>query len=102
VEVAIRAGQWVHVTVEDSGGPWAERGTGDGDAEFGRGLHLVSALSADMGITGDASGRTARFWCRWRIPDDRPACITSGSRNGHEAIGLPYLPWFGGGSSIPR
>ena len=64
VEVAICAGQWVRVAVEDSGGPWAERGTPDGDTECGRGLHVVSALSAAMGITGDASGRTAWFCCR--------------------------------------
>jgi serine/threonine-protein kinase RsbW len=65
VEVAVCAGQWVRVAVKDSGGPWAERGTGDGDTEGGRGLHIVSALSAAMGITGDASGRTAWFCCRW-------------------------------------
>lgn len=66
VEIAVRARQWVRVTVEDSGGPWAERGgTGDGDAEGGRGLHVVSALSADMGITGDASGRMAWFRSGW-------------------------------------
>jgi serine/threonine-protein kinase RsbW len=65
VEVAVCAGQWVRVAVEDSGGPWAERGTGDGDTEGGRGLHIVSALSAAMGITGNASGRTAWFCCRW-------------------------------------
>jgi serine/threonine-protein kinase RsbW len=65
VEVAICAGQWVRVAVEDSGGPWAERGTGDADTEDGRGLHIVCALSAAMGVTGDASGRTAWFCGRW-------------------------------------
>jgi anti-sigma regulatory factor (Ser/Thr protein kinase) len=65
VEVAICARQWVRVAVEDSGGPWAERGTSDGDTESGRGLHIVSALSAAAGIIGDASGRTAWFCSRW-------------------------------------
>lgn len=61
VEVAISARQCVRVAVEDSGGSWAQRGTGDGGAEGGRGLHIVSALSAAMGIIGDASGRTVWF-----------------------------------------
>jgi serine/threonine-protein kinase RsbW len=89
VEVAIHAGQWVRVTVEDSGGTWAERDTGEGDAEFGRGLHVVSALSAEMGITGDASGRMAWFCCQLGTRDNQPACITSGSQNGHEAAEGP-------------
>jgi anti-sigma regulatory factor (Ser/Thr protein kinase) len=66
VEVAC-AGQSVRVTVEDSGGPWAERDNGDIDAECGRGLQVVAALSADMGLTGDAAGRMAWFCCRWGI-----------------------------------
>lgn len=72
VEVASYAGQWVRVTVEDSGGPWAERGPGDPYAESGRGLHIVSALSADMGITGDASGRMVWFCCRWSTGSSEP------------------------------
>jgi serine/threonine-protein kinase RsbW len=67
VEVAICAGHSVHVSVEDSGGPWAARGTGDIEAECGRGLRVVSALSADMGITGDACGRMAWFCCQWTL-----------------------------------
>lgn len=77
VEIAVRAGQWVRVRVEDSGGPWAERGTGDGDAECGRGLHVVSALSAGMGITGDASGRMAWFFCRWGAGEDDQSWATA-------------------------
>lgn len=76
VEIAVRAGQWVHVTVEDSGGTWTERGAGSGDAECGRGLHVVSALSADMGITGDASGRMAWFRSGWSTGDDQSASAT--------------------------
>ena len=86
VEVAC-AGQSVRVTVEDSGGPWVERGTGGIDAECGRGLRIVAALSADMGMTGDAAGRTAWFCCRWGTGrDDQPAHVVSLGRNGHEAI----------------
>jgi serine/threonine-protein kinase RsbW len=72
VEVAY-TGQSVHVAVADSGGPWAERGNGGVDAECdgdiddecGRGLPVVAALSADMGVTGDDAGRMAWFCCRW-------------------------------------
>jgi hypothetical protein len=75
------------MTVEDSGGPWSKHGNGDVEDECGRGLHVVAALSADMGITGDAAGRMAWFCCRWGTgEDDQPACVTSGDRNGHEAI----------------
>jgi anti-sigma regulatory factor (Ser/Thr protein kinase) len=70
VEIAACAEHWVCVRVEDSGGPWAERGTGDRDAEYGRGLHVVSALSTSMGITGDASGRMAWFCCWWSTGED--------------------------------
>lgn len=70
VEVALHAGRWLRVTVEDSGGPWTERDTDEQDAEFGRGLHVVSALSEDMGITGDAFGRMAWFSYRLSTGDD--------------------------------
>jgi anti-sigma regulatory factor (Ser/Thr protein kinase) len=69
VEV-VCAGQSVHVAVEDSGGPWTERGHGSVDEEYGRGLQVVSALSADMGIAGDASGRMAWFCCHWSTSED--------------------------------
>ena len=86
VEVAC-AGQSVRVTVADSGGPWTERGIGGIDAECGRGLHIVAALSADMGMTGDAAGRMAWFCCRWGAgKDDQPAHVASLDRNRHEAI----------------
>jgi anti-sigma regulatory factor (Ser/Thr protein kinase) len=73
VEIALRAGQSVYVAVRDSGDPRAEPGTGgtrDADAECGRGLHVVAALSADTGISGDASGRTAWFLSRWSTGKD--------------------------------
>jgi serine/threonine-protein kinase RsbW len=86
VEVAC-VGQSVRVTVEDSGGPWTERGIGGIDAECGRGLHIVAALSADMGMTGDTAGRMAWFCCRWGAgEDDQPAHAASLDRKGHEAI----------------
>jgi hypothetical protein len=52
-------------------------------------LHSRSrlALSADMGISGDSSGRMAWFCSRWNPGEnDQPACVTCGSRNGHESI----------------
>jgi serine/threonine-protein kinase RsbW len=69
VEVAC-AGQSACVTVEDSGGPWAEPGNGGVDAECGRGLSVVAALSTDMGISGDAVGRMAWFCCRWGTSEE--------------------------------
>jgi anti-sigma regulatory factor (Ser/Thr protein kinase) len=96
VEVAC-AGQSVRVTVEDSGGPWAERGNSVIDAECGRGLRIVAGLSADMGVTGDASGRMAWFCCRWGTgKDDQPARATSLEPNGHAAIDQQCPPWFSG------
>lgn len=66
VEIAIRAGQSVYVAVKDAGGDWTSPGSAmdDYDAEGGRGLLVVAALSADMGITGGTSGRTAWFLSR--------------------------------------
>lgn len=79
VEIAPRAGQSVHVAVRDSGGPWTEPaadGTSKEHADGGRGLQLVAALSADMGITGDSSGRTAWFLSRWNTLDDGQSAWT--------------------------
>lgn len=77
VEIAIRTGHSVYVAVKDSGGVWADPGAGgfddvgDFEAEGGRGLRVVATLSADMGITGSASGRTAWFRIPW---PPSPAC----------------------------
>lgn len=70
VEIALCDEQWVRVTVEDSGGAWAERGARDENAGLGRGLYIVSALSADMGVTGDASGRKAWFRFPYSAAED--------------------------------
>jgi anti-sigma regulatory factor (Ser/Thr protein kinase) len=79
VEVAC-AGQAMRVTVADSGGPWTKHADDDAEAEGGRGLHVVAALSANMGITGDAAGRVARFFSRWGTgEDDQPGCEHAGS-----------------------
>jgi anti-sigma regulatory factor (Ser/Thr protein kinase) len=64
VGIGIRAGNSVQVAVEDSGGPWVPKDVG-GVTEGGRGLQVVSALSAEMGIVGDGSGRTVWFRCAW-------------------------------------
>jgi anti-sigma regulatory factor (Ser/Thr protein kinase) len=64
VQVDIRAGEWVRVRVDDDGGPWQEHNSDD-EAEHGRGLQIVRALSAAMGITGDGSRRTVWFCCSW-------------------------------------
>lgn len=71
VEIAC-AGQSVGVVVEDAGGPWEKHGNGGVEAECGRGLEVVAALSAGMGIAGDAAGRMAWFCCRWGTGEDEP------------------------------
>jgi serine/threonine-protein kinase RsbW len=64
VQVDFRAGEWVRVAVDDDGGPWEEHNAGD-EAEHGRGLQIVYALSVEMGISGDGSRRTVWFRCPW-------------------------------------
>jgi serine/threonine-protein kinase RsbW len=82
VEIA-RTGQSIRVTVADSGGPWSNCANDDVDAECGRGLRVVAALSADTGITGDEAGRMAWFRRRWGAgQDNQPASVTVGHRTG--------------------
>jgi anti-sigma regulatory factor (Ser/Thr protein kinase) len=69
VQIAIRADEWVRVAVEDAGGPWERHGIDD-DAECGRGLQVVSALAAEMGIIGSGPGRTVWFRCPWDPRED--------------------------------
>jgi anti-sigma regulatory factor (Ser/Thr protein kinase) len=49
---------YVWIEVKDAGGTWEP---GDGD-EGGRGLAIVTALAAEWGVDGDATGRTV--WAR--------------------------------------
>jgi serine/threonine-protein kinase RsbW len=65
VQIDVSAGKWVRVVVEDDGGPWRNRDAGE-QAECGRGLQIVAALSAEMGITGDGSQRSV--WFRVILP----------------------------------
>jgi anti-sigma regulatory factor (Ser/Thr protein kinase) len=60
VQVDVWPGGQVRVAVGDDGGPWRERETAC-DADCGRGLRIVCALSDRMGITGGNAGRTAWF-----------------------------------------
>lgn len=64
VGIGVRPGDWIQVGVEDAGGPWVPKTAGV-VTEGGRGLQVVSALSAEMGILGDGSGRTVWFRCAW-------------------------------------
>lgn len=64
VQVTVRPGEWVEVAVEDAGGQWAKRDPGD-DAEYGRGLRIVSALSAEAGVITGGFGRAVWFRCPW-------------------------------------
>lgn len=86
VQTDFRPGDSVQVAVADAGGPWVSREPGDDDAEGGRGLQVVAALSAEMGITGNDSGRTVWFRCPWKshgagdlpIPAPRLSCAEGG------------------------
>jgi serine/threonine-protein kinase RsbW len=69
VQIDVSAGKWVRVAVEDDGGPWRNRDPGD-HAECGRGLQIVAALSAEMGISGDGSQRAV--WFRVTLPGSGP------------------------------
>jgi serine/threonine-protein kinase RsbW len=64
VQVDVWPGGQVRVAVDDDGGPWRERETAC-DADCGRGLRIVCALSARMGITGGNAGRTAWSCLLW-------------------------------------
>lgn len=70
VQTDIRPGTSVQVAVADAGGRWATHDPGDDDAEGGRGLQVVAALSAEMGIIGNDSGRTVWFRCPWNSRDE--------------------------------
>jgi anti-sigma regulatory factor (Ser/Thr protein kinase) len=64
VQVVVRLGEWVEVAVDDAGGQWVKCDTGY-DAEYGRGLQIVSALSAKIGVITGGHGRTVWFRCPW-------------------------------------
>jgi anti-sigma regulatory factor (Ser/Thr protein kinase) len=64
VQVVVRPGEWVEVAVGDAGGPWVTRDAGD-NAECGRGLQIVSALSTQTGIVAGGHSRTVWFRCPW-------------------------------------
>ena len=64
VQIVVRPGKWVEVAVADAGGPWVTRDTGD-NAECGRGLQIVSALSTQTGVVASGHGRTVWFRCPW-------------------------------------
>jgi hypothetical protein len=64
VQAQARAGQWVRVTVNDDGGPWAAR-TADDDIPHGHGLDIVRALSAGMGVSDGSPRRAVWFQCAW-------------------------------------
>jgi hypothetical protein len=73
----------VRVAVDDDGGPWEEHDVDD-DAEHGRGLQIVLALSAGMGITEDGSRRMVWFRCRWN-----PGSPECGNQAAHPAACAP-------------
>ncbi len=51
--------KWPRIAVHDDGSPAHPRVTGDPLCEDGRGLLMVSALSARMGVGGNEKGRVA-------------------------------------------
>lgn len=78
VRVEVREGQWVHVGVQDEGGPTAPRlrrgpsagddlgdDLGDDGGEGGQGLRIVGALADAWGVDGGVIGRTVWFLRSW-------------------------------------
>lgn len=66
VEVIVRACQAIRVTVADRGGPGEPRIVDEPQCEHGRGLHVVRALSARDGYSGDNSGRQVWAEIPWQ------------------------------------
>jgi serine/threonine-protein kinase RsbW len=66
VRAEVRPGDYAFLEVDDQGGPWIERPSGD---DHGRGLVLVAALAGDGNWTvedGDTPGtRVVRVWLDW-------------------------------------
>jgi anti-sigma regulatory factor (Ser/Thr protein kinase) len=56
-------GTYIHIEVEDDGGPWLAR---TADPGSGRGLDIIRALAADWGVATTPAGRTV--WARFNWP----------------------------------
>jgi two-component sensor histidine kinase len=69
VRAEVQPGDFASLEVEDQGGPWIERDSGD---EHGRGLALVAALAGDENWTiesGNSPGtRVVWVWLDWDQP----------------------------------
>jgi anti-sigma regulatory factor (Ser/Thr protein kinase) len=97
VEVTV-AGGLLRVTVGDGGGPSAPVIIEDPMSEHGRGLRLVHALSADMGVSGGERGRFVHAALEWTGP------FPAKPEGGHGGVvhlrvlqgQFPQVPvWFG-------
>jgi anti-sigma regulatory factor (Ser/Thr protein kinase) len=62
LRVEISEGDHVRIAIDDDGGPWIETGSGPA---CGRGLVIVTALSADWGIVTGQAGRTVWALFDW-------------------------------------
>lgn len=70
VRAAVSEGHYVHVEVEDNGGPWQEPAHDDGRPH---GLDIVRALAGDYGRDGDAlTGWVVWAWLDWPARDPQP------------------------------
>jgi serine/threonine-protein kinase RsbW len=72
VRATFRHGGRLRVEVEDQGGPWGPCPRGDG--QHGHGLHIVSQLASNWGVTGD-SGMGWIVWFDIACPITPPADI---------------------------
>jgi hypothetical protein len=88
VEITWRPG-CVRVTVADQGALAGPRLAAAPTAESGRGLQIVQALSARVGVTGGTRGRAVWAEIPWTSPprDGRPRTCEGGPRHG-AAVGL--------------
>jgi hypothetical protein len=89
----------VRVAVADRGGPAEPQIIEDPEAEEGRGLLLVRALSVRTGVEGDHRGRTMWAEIAWDGPDAATVSTTEvGIRDGEDALARCFpgvLAWFG-------
>lgn len=65
VRAELHHGDYVWIELEDEGGDWTNPAAGTG---LSHGLDIISTLSADWGIDGDATGRIV--WARLDWPTD--------------------------------
>lgn len=84
-------GSALRVAVRDQGSPGEPRLINDPDGETGRGLLLVTGVSAQTGITGDQHGRQVWADIKWNGPHDITAHAAPGTGPAAPLPGSPAV-----------